>query len=111
MKNEPSLGVFELMTMLALMRLADHAYGVAIAREIESVTGRPIALGSMYTTLERLEEKGLVSSSLGESTARRGGRAKRYFRVTTTGLRAVRSTQRALSALANGLPRLRGETA
>lgn len=111
MRREQTLGVFELMTMLALMRLAREAYGVALAQEIEAVTGRTVALGSIYTTLERLEEKGLVRSIVGESTARRGGRAKRYFYVTTSGLRAVRETQAALAALAKGLPRLRGETA
>jgi DNA-binding PadR family transcriptional regulator len=111
MKADQTLGVFELMIMLALIRLAHDAYGVALARDIESVTGRTVALGSVYTTLERLEEKGLVDSTVGEPTARRGGRAKRYFHVSTRGLRAVRETQRVLAALDTGTPRLAGETA
>ncbi len=102
------LGNFELMVMLALSRLREDAYGVPISREIEERTGREVALGSVYATLERLEEKGLVSSELGEPTAERGGRAKRYFRLTAQGLREIRETQRALKQLWHGLPQLEG---
>ena len=102
------LGNFELMVMLALLRLREDAYGVPISREIEERTGREVALGSVYATLERLEEKGLVSSELGEPTAERGGRAKRYFRLTAQGLREIRETQRALKQLWHGLPQLEG---
>ena len=96
------------MVMLALMRLGDDAYGVPICRHIEQETGREVAVGSIYATLERLEEKGFVTSVLGESTAERGGRAKRYFRVTATGVREVRSMQRALINLWKGIPQLEG---
>ena len=102
------LGEFELMVLLALMRLDDEAYGVPISREIEQRSGREVALGSVYAALERLEEKGLVASRLGDPTAERGGRAKRYFRVTEAGLRDVRQTQRALVSLWKGLPGLEG---
>jgi PadR family transcriptional regulator PadR len=102
------LGEFELMVLLALMRLGDEAYGVPISREIEQRSGREVALGSVYATLERLEEKGLVASRLGDPTAERGGRAKRFFRVTESGLRDVRQTQRALVSLWKGLPELKG---
>jgi DNA-binding PadR family transcriptional regulator len=102
------LGEFELMVMLALIRLGDEAYGVPISREIEQRSGREVALGSVYAALERLEEKGLVASRLGDPTAERGGRAKRYFRVTDTGLGQVRQTQRALVKLWSGLPELEG---
>lgn len=102
------LGEFELMVLLALMRLGDEAYGVPISREIEQRSGREVSLGSVYTALERLEEKGLVASRLGDPTAERGGRAKRYFRVTESGLREVRQTQRALVSLWKGLPELKG---
>lgn len=102
------LGEFELMVLLALMRLGDEAYGVPISREIEQRGGREVALGSVYAALERLEEKGLVESRLGDPTAERGGRAKRYFRVTESGLRDVRQTQRALVNLWKGLPELKG---
>jgi PadR family transcriptional regulator PadR len=100
------LGEFELMVLLALMQLGDDAYGVPISRELEERSGREVALGSVYATLERLEEKGLVASRLGDPTAERGGRAKRFFRVTESGLRDVRQTQRALVKLWKGLPGL-----
>lgn len=92
--------------MLSLMRLNENAYGVPICREIEERSGRGVAVGSVYAALERLEEKGLVSSSVGESTAERGGRAKRYFRATSKGLRTVRETRQALTSLWRGLPEL-----
>lgn len=102
------LGEFELTVLLALIRLGDEAYGVPIAREIEQRGGREAALGSVYAALERLEEKGLVTSRLGDPTAARGGRAKRYFRVTAQGLRDVRETKRALVNLWRGLAELEG---
>ena len=73
--------------------------------------GREVALGSVYASLERLQEKDLVTSQLGEATAERGGRAKRYFRLTDGGLAAVRETQRSLVNLWSGLPELEGGTA
>ena len=102
------LGEFELIVMLALLRLGENAYGVPIARAIEDGTGREVPLGSVYAALERLERKGLVASRLGEPTPERGGRAKRYFRVTGAGLRRVRATQKSLVALWQGLPQLEG---
>lgn len=102
-------GEWELMVILALMRLGDDAYGVPICREIEEQTGREVAVGSVYATLERLEEKGFVCSKKGEPTAERGGRAKRYFRMTGNGIREVRRTQRALMNLCNGLRQLERE--
>jgi DNA-binding PadR family transcriptional regulator len=105
------LGEFELMALLALIRLGEDAYGVPICHEIEKRSGREAALGSVYAALERLEGKGLVTSRLGESTAVRGGRAKRYFRITPQGLHEVRQTQRALVNLWRGLPELEGSRA
>lgn len=102
------LGEFELIVLLALLRLGDDAYGVPIARVIEEGTRREVAIGSVYAALERLEQKGLVSSSLGEPTPERGGRAKRYFRVTKAGLQQVRKARKALVALWQGLPQLEG---
>src|ERR1043165_5674018 len=90
---------FELMILLAVLRAEDEAYGVAIARDIEQTTGRTVLLGAVYAALERLERNGHVASSVGEPTAARGGRAKRFFRVTSRGLRSVKDTQRALVAL------------
>ncbi len=105
------LGEFELMVLLALIRLGEEAYGVPICREIETRSGREAALGSVYAALERLEQKGLVTSRLGDSTAVRGGRAKRYFRVTAQGILGVRQTQQALVGLWRGLPELDGGAA
>ena len=102
------LGEFELMVLLALIRLGDDAYGVPICHEIEKRSGREAALGSVYAALERLEGKGFVTSRVGDSTAVRGGRAKRYFRITAQGLREVRQTQRTLVNLWRGLPELEG---
>jgi PadR family transcriptional regulator PadR len=111
MRARGHFGEWELMVILAVMRLGEDAYGVPICREIEEQTGREVAVGSVYATLERLQEKGFVSSELGEPTAERGGRAKRFFRITVTGVREVRKTQRALMNLWNGLLQLERGTA
>src|ERR1700732_3119701 len=108
MRKREFMGGFELLVLLALLRLGDEAYGVPISEAIEESSGREVSLGSVYITLDRLAEKGLVSSRLGEPTAERGGRAKTYFRVTANGLRAVRQAQRTLVNLWNGVPQLRG---
>jgi DNA-binding PadR family transcriptional regulator len=102
------LGEFELMVALAVLRIGEDAYGVPITREIEERSGREVALGSVYAALERLEQKGFVASRLGDPTAERGGRAKRYFRITSQGLRSVRENQRALVKLWQGIPQLEG---
>ena len=102
------LGGFELLVLLALIRLGDDAYGVPISEAIEESSGREVALGSVYITLERLEQKGFVSSRLGEPTAERGGRAKTYFQVTARGLRAVRQARQTLMNLWQGVPQVEG---
>ena len=102
------IGEFELQVMLAVMRLGEQAYGVPISCEIEECTGRDVAFATVYSTLERLQKKGLVCSDLGEPTPQRGGRAKRYFRVTQAGLQAVRETKRNLTRLWRGLRELQG---
>jgi DNA-binding PadR family transcriptional regulator len=111
MRKGDYLGNFELMVLLAVLQLGDEAYGVTIARELEEQTGREVVVASVYATLERLEERGLVTSSLGESTPERGGRAKRYFRITAAGIREVRDTRRSLMNLWRGLPELKGDRA
>ena len=108
MSSRSYLGEFELMVMLVLIRLGEDAYGVPIGRAIEEASGREVALGSVYAALERLEEKGFVSSSVGDPTPERGGRGKRYFRVTNAGLRQVRKTRQTLINLWRGLPQLEG---
>ena len=104
------MGGFELLVLLALIRLGDEAYGVPISEAIEESSGKEVAMGSVYITLERLEQKGLVSSRLGEPTAERGGRAKTYFRITAKGLREVRQARRTLMNLWQGVPQLQGGT-
>jgi PadR family transcriptional regulator len=98
---------FELMILLAILRVGEDAYGVQIARELESTAGRRVLLGAVYTALGRLERNGLAASAVSDPTPERGGRAKRFFRVTPRGLRAVRNTQNALVALWRGLPQLK----
>jgi len=105
------LGEFELLVMLCVIRLGEGAYGVPISHEIEQRTGRDVAFGTVYATLERLQEKGLVCSELGDPTPERGGRAKRYFRVTSAGLRTVRETRRGLIKMWQGLRELKGGVA
>src|SRR5260221_13150795 len=98
------LGHFELLLLLALLRHGDEAYGVPIAQGIEHSTGKRVILASVYSTLERLEQKGLVRSTIGQQTPERGGRAKRYFSMTTAGLREVRAAKKALTVLWRGIP-------
>jgi DNA-binding PadR family transcriptional regulator len=111
MPKRSYLGEFELMILLALIRLGDDAYGVPISKELLHTTGRDVSLGSVYAALDRLEQKGLVTSSLGDPTPARGGRAKRYFHVTKEGIREAQLTRAALVKLWRGLPQLKGEHA
>jgi PadR family transcriptional regulator PadR len=106
MEERSYFGELELMVILAVIGLGDDAYGVPISREIEKHRGRMVALGSVYAALERLEKKGMVSSHLGDPTPERGGKAKRYFRVTEAGLREVQKTRQALSKMWRRLPAL-----
>ena len=105
------LGGFELMVLLALIKLGDDAYGVTVALEIETSSGRSVAIGSLYLTLKRLEQKKLVTSRRGEPTAERGGRAKTHFRVTAKGVKAASHAQRTLMTLWTGVRQLQGESA
>lgn len=98
---------FELMLLLATLRVGDDAYGAQIAREIEQTSGRSVLLGAAYAALDRLEQNGYVTSAMGEPTPTRGGRARRFFRVTPRGLRAIKETQQALVKLWTGIPQLK----
>ena len=97
------LGAFEQHVLAALLRLPDNAYGVTIRREIVERTGRDVAVGAIYSTLDRLEAKGYVSSRLGEATPERGGRAKRYFEIEAPGERALHEAWRMSDSLRAGL--------
>jgi len=102
-KHEATLGSLEHIVLLAVMRLGEQAYGIMVRREIERATERDVSIGAVYATLVRLEAKGFVSSAAGEPTAERGGRAKRYFRVTAEGKSVVRNTQEILLKMSAGL--------
>lgn len=91
--NKVYLGEFEEIVLLAVLRLRDNAYGVKLRQLIQEETGRQTSIGSVYTTLERLEQKGYVSSQQGESTPERGGRAKRYFKIEGAGVTALNETR------------------
>lgn len=104
------LSTLDLLVLLAALRLADDAYGVAIADEVAAARGRPVSMAAVYGALERLESRGLVTFELGEPTPERGGRAKRYVRVTRDGVKAVKETRRALNELWNDVPALKDRT-
>lgn len=95
------------MLLLAVIHLGEEAYGVPISRELEKHRGKDVAVGSVYAALERLETKGLVTSMLGDPTPERGGKAKRFFRITKEGLRQVHETRRVLTRLWKTIPDLR----
>ena len=97
------LGEFEQLVLLALMRLEPEAYGVAIRDEIETRTGRSVALGAVYTTLLRLEDKKLVATRLGEPTPQRGGRRKKYYRPLAAGRRELAISLDAIRSMTRGL--------
>lgn len=97
------LGGFETLVLLALLRLGDDAYGVTVRKEIEARAGREVSVGAVYATLDRLETKGYVTSFYGGATEERGGRSKRFFRITAEGFAAVNETQRALVNMLDGL--------
>src|SRR5580693_4465705 len=107
MSGRDYLGEFEHIVVLALLRLGDRAYGVTVRQEIEARTGREVSIGAVYATLDRLEAKGYVKSRLGAPTPERGGRSKRFFRVTPKGVLAVRRTHTALQQLITGLDVIR----
>jgi DNA-binding PadR family transcriptional regulator len=103
MSKREYLGEFEHIVVLALMHLGDRAYGVTVRQEIGARIGRDVSVGAIYATLDRLEAKGFVTSRLGEPTAERGGRSKRFFRMTPKGVSAVNRTRRALFSMSKGL--------
>jgi len=97
------LGEFEQVVLLAVARLRGDGYGVSIRQEIERRTGREVTVGSVYATLARLEEKGFVASLEGDPTPRRGGRARRLFRLLPGGAEALRATRGMIDSLWDGL--------
>jgi PadR family transcriptional regulator, regulatory protein PadR len=106
-KYDP-LGEFETLVLMAVMRLDGDAYGVRIQEEIEDRASRHCSFGALYTTLDRLEQKGYLCSRIGEKTAERGGRAKKYFRLTAAGSSALKQAYRATQHMAEGLDPILG---
>jgi PadR family transcriptional regulator, regulatory protein PadR len=96
------LGEFEYLLITAAAGLGENAYGAAIREEIETTTGRTCSIGALYTTIERLETKGLLKTWMGEATAQRGGRAKRMVKVTPKGVRAAKDFYDVVARVSRG---------
>ena len=104
-QSSVALGEFEQLVLLALVRLGPDAYGATVRREIEEHAGREVSISAVYTTLERLEQKGLVRSRIGEPTPERGGRRRRHFEMLPLGARSLRNAYRAISGMTAGIER------
>jgi PadR family transcriptional regulator, regulatory protein PadR len=104
MARSDALGEFEQSVLLAIAHLGTEAYGVTVRREIEGRTGRTVAVGALYTALDRLERKGLVSSVMSDPTPERGGRSKRHFKLRASGVTALRQTRERINRMWEGLP-------
>ena len=102
-KTTSALGDFEQLVLLGVLRLADEAYGAAIRQEIHARSGRDISINAVYTTLDRLERKGLLRSWVGEPTAVRGGRRRKFYALRPAGVAALRHSYHAITAMAEGL--------
>jgi DNA-binding PadR family transcriptional regulator len=99
------LGELEQMLLLVILQLNDEAYGVTIRRTLFERAARDVSLATVYTTLDRLEQKGCVTTRMGEPTAERGGRRKRYYRVSVVGMRTLKASLGAIRSLTDGLGR------
>jgi DNA-binding PadR family transcriptional regulator len=108
MTSPVNLGEFEQLILLAILRLDDDAYGVTIRGELADRAGRTVAPGALYTALERLETKGLITSRMSDPTPQRGGRAKRLVTVSAAGLEALTRAVQSYERLLDGLNLLRG---
>lgn len=103
MADAQPIGEFEQMILLAVLQRREDAYGVTIYEELVRHTPRPVARGAVYMTLDRLEKKGLLKSTLTEPTAERGGRSKRCYSLTRPAVQALKASRRTLLSLWNGL--------
>jgi len=107
-----SLGKLELAALLAIMRLGDGAYGLAVRHDLSERAGRDYSVGAIYTTLQRLEDKGLLTSRASEPLPVRGGRSRRLFTITGAGARAIQEAERQAAAMWAGVgTRIRPELA
>jgi DNA-binding PadR family transcriptional regulator len=98
-----ALGDFEQLVLMGVLRLDADAYGAAIRREIHERSGRDVSINAVYTTLDRLEQKGLLRSWVGEPTPQRGGRRRKFYELRPAGLAALRQAYEAFQAMADGL--------
>lgn len=103
MSHDKFIGELEHMVLLTVLQLKEQAYGAQIRQYLAQQVGRDLSIGALYTTLERLEQKGLLQTSRGEATAERGGRAKKYFEITAQGSQALRRSKSALDQLWTGI--------
>ena len=101
--KEKFLGEFEQVLLLSILKLGPNAYGSTIRQLLAETVKRDVTIGALYTTLERLEKKGMVSSKVGEATSERGGRAKKHFEVSAKGQQALRRSKEALTSLWQGV--------
>jgi DNA-binding PadR family transcriptional regulator len=97
------LGDFEQLVLLGVMRLGDETYGASIRQEIHQRSGRDVSISAVYTTLDRLESKGLLRSWVGEPTAQRGGRRRKFYALKPAGAAALRQAYRSFTAMSSGL--------
>ena len=97
------LGEFEYLLLAAAMRLGDDAYGASMRKELEETAGRKCSLGALYTTLDRMEAKGLIQTWMGEATAERGGRAKRMVKITPRGAQEAKEFYETVSRVSHGV--------
>lgn len=104
--TEISLGEFEEVAMLTVAILHDNAYTISIINEMDERLGRKVSIGAIQTVLRRLEEKGMLKSKFGEATSVRGGKRKRYFKLTSLGSRVLRETKEQCMSLWNAIPKL-----
>jgi PadR family transcriptional regulator len=103
MSKTSPLGDFEQLVLLGVLRLGEEAYGAAIRQEIHERSGRDVSINAVYTTLERLERKGLLRSWAGKPTPQRGGRRRKFYALRPAGATALRDAYRAFTAMAGGL--------
>jgi DNA-binding PadR family transcriptional regulator len=104
-RTAPVLGDFEQLVLLGVLRLElqDNAYGAAIRQEIHARTGRDVSINAVYTTLDRLESKGLLKSWVGDPTPQRGGRRRKFYALRPAGIASLRQAYRAFTSMADGL--------
>jgi len=101
--SRPTLGTLELSALLAVVRLGDAAYGLAVRQDLAERTGRELSVGAVYTTLQRLEEKGFLRSHASAPLPVRGGRSRRHYALTGAGARAIRDAERHAASIWEGV--------